>query len=377
MAERPQHALNERPLHAVNRRHLDELGGPFGIWQHASGSVPDEAFGSCTDDVARALTVDILQARVVGWAVVRNSARGSLRFLEDALDPATGRFRNFRRRDGTWLDETGSEDSHGRALLALGSAVAHAPDGDLVHAARRLFLRALPAMHTVTALRATASALLGCQGTLTAEPAGANHAMFEELAARLGNAFAALDPGDDWQWPEPILTYENALLPHALLVAGSRLGDDDLRVTGRRVLDWLIGVQTTADGTFSPIGSTGWWPRGGPRSRFDQQPIEATSMILAAEAALRETGHEAYRHVIESAYGWFLGANDVGVPVADPSTGGCHDGLTPRGVNLNEGAESTLMWLTALEHVRSMRTRPAASAVRATRSTLAPLGATS
>ena len=157
--------MAERPLHAVNRRHLADLDGPFGIWQHASGSVPDEAFGSCTDDVARALTVDILQGRVVGWAAVRESAHASLRFLEDAPDPATGRFRNFRRSDGTWLDEAGSEDSHGRALLALGWAMAHAPDGDLIDAARRLFARTLPAMHSVTALRATASALLGCYET--------------------------------------------------------------------------------------------------------------------------------------------------------------------------------------------------------------------
>ena len=126
---------------------------------------------------------------------------------------------------------------------------------------------------------------------------------------------------------------------------------------GLRVLDWLIAVQTSNGGEFSPIGSEGCWPRGGQRARFDQQPIEATAMILAAEAALAQTGDPRYLAAVELAYGWFLGDNDVGLPMADPATGGCLDGLEPVGVNRNQGAESTLMWLTALEHVRRDPTR--------------------
>jgi hypothetical protein len=162
-----------------------------------------------------------------------------------------------------------------------------------------------------------------------------------------------------------VLTYQNALLPEALLSAGVRLGDEDLRRTGLRVLDWLVRVQTTPDGSFSPIGSGGWWPRGRVRSQFDQQPIEATSMILAAGAAFKETGQERYLSVVEAAYGWFLGDNELGVALADPATGGCFDGLTPRGVNVNQGAESTLMWQIALEHVRLVRDATAAAAGRA------------
>lgn len=159
----------------------------------------------------------------------------------------------------------------------------------------------------------------------------------------------------EWPWPEPLLTYENALMPHALIVAGMRLGRPEALARGRAVLDWLIDIQVDEEGCFSPVGNSQWWPRTGERSQFDQQPIEAATMVLAAAAALRATGNRRYLAAAETAYGWFLGANDLGVVVADPARGACHDGLTPHGVNLNQGAESTLMWLTALEQMRETR----------------------
>jgi hypothetical protein len=151
------------------------------------------------------------------------------------------------------------------------------------------------------------------------------------------------------------MTYENALLPHALVAAGLRLGDDDASRLGLRVLDWLIAAQRSPDGSFSPVGNRGWWHRGGRRSQFDQQPIEATAMLMACETAFRVTSDRRYLDTAERAYGWFLGDNDGRRTVADPADGGCHDGLGPHGVNPNEGAESTLMWLMALEHMRGLR----------------------
>jgi len=367
----------DRPLYPVSRRHLDALQGPHGIWQHAVGTVPSEGFGSCTDDVARALLVDLLHGRELGWPAVRAAAWRSLRFLDEAFDPATAGFRNFRAADGSWLEALGSEDSQGRALLALGIALADAPEDAAANQARVLFVRALPATHRLTALRATASALLGCDAALDGGVGRETQRSFEELASRLRDAFTQVEPDRAWPWPEAVLTYENALLPRALLAAGVRLGDDELRDAGLQVLDWLIGVQTTPEGWFSPIGSSGWWPRGGVRSRFDQQPIEATSMILAAHAAFRVTGKERYRRVVEMAYGWFLGDNDLGLALADPATGGCHDGLTPRAANANQGAESTLMWLTALERVRGMRAAGSGSGSDERRPALALAGARS
>ena len=331
------------------------MTGPLGVWQHAAGPIPDKAFGYCTDDVARALSVDLLHRRELGWTAVRPTARRSMRFLSDAFDPALGTFRNFRAADGAWLDAVGSEDSQGRALLALGLTLAEAPDRAMAARARTLFTAALPAIDRLTALRASASALLGCNAALDAGLSGKTQGTFDALASRLRLAFAPTRLARDWPWPEPVLTYENALLPHAIIVAAVRLHDDDLLRTGLGALDWLVREQTSTGGRWSPIGSSGWWHRGGVRHRFDQQPIEATASILAAAAALRATGDDRYRRVVEAAYGWFLGDNDVGAALANPMTGGCHDGLTPRGANLNQGAESTLMWQIALEQVRRIR----------------------
>jgi hypothetical protein len=359
--------VSDRPLHPVQRLHVEELGGPLGIWQHASGNVPDQSFGYCTDDVARALRVDLLQRRSLMWEVVRPTARRSLAFLAAAFDPASGTFRNFRSADGSWLDAVGSEDSQGRAVLALACAAVEAPEVEMREAAGSLFLGALPGIRRLTALRAISSALLACDAALAGGLMGETEHTFAQLAGRLRRAFAGVDLDGDWPWPEPILTYENALLPRALVVAGGRLADAGLRRTGLRVLDWLTRVQTTRGGSFSPVGSAGWWPRGGIRSRFDQQPIEATAMILTAAAAFAATDDERYRRTSEAAYGWFLGDNDAGIPVADVATGGCHDGLSADRVNLNLGAESTLMWLTALETIRLLRSEGVRAARARTR----------
>jgi hypothetical protein len=361
------------PIHPVSRRHLEALSDGVGIMQHAIGSRPDPAHGYCTDDVARALLVDLLHQRQLGWATVAESAWRSVRFLGEAFDPTTGRFRNFRRVDGSWLGGPGSEDSQGRAMWALGEAIDASPDAAMVDSATSLFAQALPAAEGLSALRAQASALLGCDAAMRAAPTGSTDRAYRLLADRLRATFRP-SATSAWPWPEPRLTYENALPVQALIVAGRYLGSRPMVDAGLGLLDWLILVQTAPAGHLSPIGN-GWWPRGGEKSRFDQQPIEATSLLLAAETAYRVTDDGRYRAAMERAYAWFLGANDLGLDVADPERGASCDGLTPRGVNTNQGAESTLMWLIALEHVRAIRgerstaPRSAASPSSAPRST--------
>jgi hypothetical protein len=336
------------------------MTGPLGIWQHASGDQPDKSFGTCTDDVARALSVDLLHRHGLGWEAVSASAWRSFEYLRAAFDPASGSFHNFRGADGSWLDEVASQDSQGRALLALGTAVRDAPEVAMRAEARALFSSALPGAARLTSPRAVASTILGCDAVLSGGMVGETELVFRYLVACLRRAFSGLDLDGAWPWPEPVLTYENALLPHALIVAGRRLADPGLRNVGLQVFDWLIASQTSPRGAFSPVGSDAWWPRGGTRSRYDQQPIEATATILAAAAAFDATGDAAYRHAAGSAYGWFLGDNDAGLPVADVASGGCHDGLSEGHVNVNQGAESTLMWLTAVETMRRLRS-PAAT----------------
>jgi hypothetical protein len=347
-------------LHPVSRQHLEVLTDEVGILQHAIGSRPDPAHGYCTDDVARALQVDLLHHWELGWPAIADDAWRSLRFLADAFDTETRRFRNFRSVDGSWTDGVASEDSQGRAMLALGDAIAEAPDRGMVEFATSLFERALPAAHSLTALRAQASLLLGCAASAATAPNAAAAVGFRDMADQFRARFEPLDPA--WPWPEPSLTYENALPARALIVAGQTLGSDEMIDTGLDVLDWQLETQTTIEGHLSTIAN-GWWPRGGAKSRFDQQPIEATALLLAAESAYLVTADDRYRASMELAYAWFLGGNDLGLDVADPIRGAGYDGLTVRGVNTNQGAESTLMWLIAAEHVRTSRHgHPAAAA---------------
>jgi len=381
--EAPARADAFARLYPASRRHLEALTGELGILQHAIGSEPDPAHGYCVDDVARALQVDLLHARVLGWAAVSDSASRSLEFLEAAFDEKSGRFRNFRAMDGSWDAGRGSQDSFGRAMLALGETIAMAPDAAFAERARTVFDLALPAASRLTSPRAQASVVLGCAALLSVAaaraaaiaargaggaargrrpiaPAYTPAAVMRAFATGLHVRFTSFArPG--WPWPEDTLTYENALLPRAMIVAGEQMGATTMVRIGRQVLDWLIDVQTAPDGHLSPIGN-GWWPRGGLMSKFDQQPIEATTLLLAAEAALGATGQPRYRAAMERAYAWFLGGNDLGVRLADPVRGSSGDGLTPGGANANEGAESTLMWLTALEHIRAIRPQPAISA---------------
>jgi len=348
-----------QPLHPVNRQHLEALSDEVGIMQHAIGPRPDPAHGYCTDDVARALQVDLLHQRELGWQAVAESAWRNVSFLEAAFDRSMGRFRNFRGIDGSWLEGMGSEDCHGRAMLALGETMALAPDGRLAAAAERLFSDALAAGQGLGALRARSSVMLACDVAQRVAPTRATALAIRLVAGRLRSTFDSR-PATAWLWPESQLTYENALPARALLVAGRYLESQPTIEAGIELLGWLIDAQTAPDGHLSPVGN-GWWPGGGTKSRFDQQPIEATALLLAAETALELTSDHAFRGAIEQAYGWFLGANDLGVAVADPDRGASHDGLTAGGVNANQGAESTLMWLIALEHVRAMRATPAAS----------------
>ena len=343
-------------LHPISRVHLDELTDAVGIMQHAIGERPDPAHGYCTDDVARALIVDLLHGAELGWAAVAPTVAISMAFLDAAFDRSSGRFRNFRDVEGQWLEDVGSEDAHARAVLALGEASASAGDARVCAAAASLFEQALPATLRLTYLRPLAAAIVATDAAIRGGSRDAVSAMPPLAAAvRLLTEPLPRVPSAEWPWPEPVLAYENGLVPQALIVAGDRLGDGAMVERGLHLLDWLVAVQTAPEGHFSPIGSDGWWPYGGRRARYDQQPIEATALLLAAEAAFAATGQRRHLATMDWAYGWFLGQNDGGRAVALPATGGGHDGLTPSGVNLNQGAESTLMWLIALERIRAAR----------------------
>jgi hypothetical protein len=354
-SRRPVPIRTHDALPGVERRYLARLRAPQGIWQHTVGTQPDPARGTCTDDVARALTVDVAHARARPTAQTSRAVRQDLGYLFEALDRGTRRFRNFRAADGTWLDSPGSEDAHGRALQALGDAAARSSDRWVRAAARRLFLEALPAGRQLAWARPRAYVLLGC-ASFVGDPASDGRPDHEAPAAlhELGEwLFSTMEECPaDWPWPEAVVTYDNGVLPEALIEAGRTLERPEWVQTGLDRLEWLLTAQIGPSGVLRPVGNQGWWPRGGRPARFDQQPIEAASLLRATAAAWRATGDPTWRIEMRRAFGWFLGENDLGLPVAVPDIGLCHDGLGREGVSENAGAESTLAWLASVETMR-------------------------
>jgi hypothetical protein len=202
-------------------------------------------------------------------------------------------------------------------------------------------------------MRPRCYALLGCVSAFSQIHLPGLEAAIVSLGSGLA-AQAAAAPAA-WPWPEPVVTYDNGALPQALIAAGQALGRTEWVTLGIDRLEWLLTAQTSPTGHLSPIGNRGWWPRDDSPARLDQQPIEAISLLEAARAALLASGDERYGVEMERAYAWFLGSNDLGLRLAEPLIGACHDGLGPDGVNPNCGAESTLAWLLAAERIRELR----------------------
>lgn len=277
-----------------------------------------------------------------------------LAFVWYAFNTQTGRFRNFMDYQRHWLEESGSDDSNGRALWALGTLLGRSNTPALQSMAGRLFEQALPAILDTTSPRAWAFALIGIHEYLQ-RFAGDRRAsqVREELAGRLLRLYQNHHT-EAWRWFEPGLTYCNAALPHALLICGQSMSNTVMAEAGLKSLSWLADLQR-ADAEsrhFVPIGSNGFYEQGSERAWFDQQPVEAQAMVSACLEAFRITGDKRWRKEARRAFEWFLGRNDLNLPIYDPTTGGCRDGLHPDRPNENQGAESTLAFLQALLELR-------------------------
>jgi hypothetical protein len=254
--------------------------------------------------------------------------------------------------DGHWLEDCGSEDSHGRALWALGTTIGRSLNLGHAGLANALFVRALPAALDCTSPRAWAFTLLGAAEYLKRFSGDRSvQRVRDELAGRLMRAYETSSAAD-WPWFEDILAYDNATLPRALLLSGAAMQRDDYVEAALDALSWLARMQAGEDGQFVPIGCRGFYRRGEVRARFDQQPIEAYATVAAYLDAARVTEDAEWRQKARTAFGWFLGANDLHIPLFDAASGGCYDGLQPDWVNMNQGAESTLAFLLALLELR-------------------------
>ncbi len=345
-----------RVLPEIDLRHIQAMTDRTGMFQHALYSLPDFDHGYCIDDNARALIAAMLHTRLTGDGTTPLAKRGYLAFLAHAFNEDAGKFRNFMAYDRRWLEEVGSPDSQGRTIWALGVTVALALDPDIRDLAEDLFTKALPGIEGFPDLRAKAFAVLGIEsylqkypvsssaGTETSAPASA---LRDRFAQDIYTAFNQHGT-DDWPWCEDLVTYDNAKLCHAMLVAGDSMGRADMVAQAVKSLAWLLEVQRSDKGYLSIIGNDGWLPRGGQKAGFDQQPLEAHAMLHACLTAAQITGDTAFVDEAWRCFRWFTGDNDLGVPLFAPETGGCMDGLNPQGANRNQGAESSLAYLLSV-----------------------------
>jgi glycosyltransferase involved in cell wall biosynthesis len=373
-ARTTQKSLNQLP--ELKLHHVNALTDDTGMLQHAIFTIPNRAEGYTTDDNARALIFTVLldQLRMDEQGVDElgldeagkdrlakvESANPDwpfryLAFLEHAFNPEKKRFRNFLGYDHRWTEEQGSEDSHGRALWALGTLLARSANHGLRGAAGRLLEFSLPAAVEFHSPRACAYALLGIDEYLHSYPGDrdAQRVRFA-LARRLLDMYESIRR-PDWKWFESVLAYGNARLSQAMLLVGSACGDERMLSVGLESLAWLMETQRCqANGHFVPIGSQGFYRQGGEKARFDQQPIEAAGAVSACLQAYRVTGDDHWHSKAWLAFNWFLGDNDLQLALYDSVTGGCRDGLHPDRANQNQGAESTLSFLMALLEMRSV-----------------------
>ncbi len=347
------------PFPPLKLDHLIKMSDHTGIFQHAIYNVPNYHEGYCTDDNARAFILTVLIQELAGSEPkIDRLASSYLAFLWYAFDANTCRFRNFMNHHREWIERAGSEDSHARALWAVGTAIGRSRDQGHRNLCALLFQRGLPPVARFSSPRAWAFALLAIHEYLrTFSGDRVVSQMRDVLAGQLVGLFRAnSSPG--WQWFERIATYDNAKLSHALILSGHWTSQDEMLEIGLSSLRWLLEAQTAEGGHFAPIGCHGFWQQDGERARFDQQPLEAHSMVSACLEAYAVTRDEDWKHAAHRCFEWFLGRNDLGQSLYDPTTGGCRDALLQDHLNQNQGAESSLaFYLSHAEIARGTHAR--------------------
>ena len=359
-AQRPRKLLasktldqKPRELPKIKLSHLSRMTDSTGVFQHAVFSVPNFAEGYCTDDNARAFVLSVLLGELGDDPeTARSLATTTAAFLHHAFDPQAKRFHNHMSFDRRWLDEQGSEDCQGRALWALGLGVGRSPFRNFQMMAGQLFALALPALTGFSSPRAWAFGLIGIHEYLRRLSGDSLVSQAREtLTCRLMERFEA-SAHVDWPWFEEELSYDNAKLAHALIVTGQATRQKAVLDRGLESLRWLAELQVSEKGNFRPIGSNGFYRRGGIRANFDQQPIEAQATVSACLEAHRATSDVWWYEHAQRAFDWFVGWNDLGIELYSPDTGGCRDGLHVDRVNRNQGAESTLAFLLSLAEMQ-------------------------
>jgi hypothetical protein len=349
--------LGEQPgdLPAWQFDHLRRMTDSTGMFQHAFCSIPKYEEGYCTDDNARALLLSVHLEELGMEEEVASLAPIYAAFVNYALNPANGLFRNFMGYDRRWLEAAGSEDSHSRALWSLGACVGRSRNRDLQFWAAQTFEAALPAVLEFVHPRGWVFALLGIDDYIRRLKGDRRTAQIREILSDRLLTLYDQNAEEDWPWFEDLVSYDNARLPQALILSGEAGNNARAVEVGLHALRWLAGVQTAPQGHFRPIGSNGFYKRGAEPAQFGQQALEAWATVSACLTAHRITDEPAWVHHAQTAFEWFLGRNDLGVALYDPVAGGCRDGLHADRMNPNQGAESTLAFLLSLAEMKVFR----------------------
>ncbi|MBV4355831.1 glycosyltransferase [Pinibacter aurantiacus] len=334
-------------LPAFNFNHIDSLTDDTGMIQHAMYNLPNRKEGYCIDDNSRALMLAVFASKNKKNDLSPRLIPVYLSFIH-YMQTDKGHFKNFMSYNKESFEEYGSEDSFGRTIMALGFLVHQAPTNLLAMTGHQIFAKAFPNVRKLISIRGIANSIVGvCQFIKYNYPDDVKRDMVIELADKMTAAYRANKIGD-WHWFEPVLTYDNALLPLALLNAYEVTQDEKYFDVAFEAMHFLES-KVFHNEVLRPIGNDGWLKRNGKQAQFDQQGIDVMAMVLFYQQALRLTGEDEYLIKMYKSYQWFRGANDLGIALYDPATGGCADGLHSTGVSLNQGAESTLSyWISHL-----------------------------
>jgi len=324
---------------------LQALTDETGMFQHTKYSTIDRKKGYTTDDNARALIAALMYNKVYDDPSALRLANTYLSFLL-YMQRKNGQFHNLLGFDRRFKDKVGSEDSMGRALWASGYTLSIDASGNMMQVAKEIFDKGLPTSFGFTSPRAIAFTILGLLYYNEAFPDDKNiQVNMGVFADSLVDQYR-LEARNDWRWFESYLTYANARLPQALLGAHQTMKKSTYLEVAQSSLDYLIEIQILED-MFVPIGSQGWYTKNGNRALYDQQPIEASCMVEASLMAANLTGDKSYQNIAKIIFEWYHGRNIQEVEIYNQKTSTCHDGITPNGLNKNQGAEAAISYYIA------------------------------
>jgi glycosyltransferase involved in cell wall biosynthesis len=331
--------------------HIRRMTDWTGIIQHAKYGIPNLKEGYCLDDNARALLMVLMAYRQKKDPLALELLPIYLSYIH-YMQNKDGTFRNFLSFKRDYLDEVGSEDSFGRAVWALGYLLGNSPNDAYYQSGRMIFFEAFPNFEKLQSLRGIANTIIGiCYYLMTNRSDESMIEVLRKLTFRLIDQHD-VESSPEWEWFEPILCYDNGILPLSLFYAYEFIHEEKVLNTALETMNFLISVNLK-DGYLSLIGNQKWYRKGGERAYFAQQPVDAMATVLMFYQAFIATGDKQYLNHMYTSFMWFLGENDLRMNLYDFETNGCCDGIEEYGINRNQGAESSLAYL--ISHLRILR----------------------